>query len=157
MTLTHPSMFRLEGPPRALFGETHVVISVWKVASVWHGEYNILSKRPHEHLVQKQCFFDVTNYPPELPAFDEAEMEGLALNQAENDLSLELERHAREQGNEDLAYSPILLVRETITPVTLWGRSVYRYKFKDMADGTMSPNLKCYLQMVMSLLHLKRG
>jgi hypothetical protein len=155
MHLSHPSMFRLEGPPRSFFGETHVVISVWKEASVWHAEHNILSKRPAEHLVQKQLSFDVINYPPELPAVDEAQMEGEALNQAEIDLRLELEHLAHVQGNDDLAYSPILLVRETITPVTLWVRSVYKHKFKDMANGTKSPKLKPYFMMVMSLSHLK--
>lgn len=148
-------MFRLEGAPRLFFGETHVVISVWKDAAVWHAEYNILSKRPPEHLVQTQLSFDITNYPAELPAVDEVQMEGEALNQAEIDLRLELEQRALAQGREDLAYSPIMLVRETITPVTLWTRSMYPLKFLDMAAGTKSPRLKPYLKMVMSLSRLK--
>ncbi len=155
MHLSHPSMFRLEGPPRSFFGETHVVVSVWKEAAVWHAEYSILSKRPAEHLVQTQLSFDVTDYPAELPEVDEAQMEGEALNQAEIDLRLEMERLAQVQGREDLAYSPIVLVRETITPVTLWTHSVYPLKFVDMASGTKSPRLKPYLKMVMSLSRLK--
>jgi hypothetical protein len=148
-------MFRLEGLPRLFFGETHVVISVWKEGSVWNAEYSILTKRPAEHLVQNQLSFDVANYPQELPAVDEAQMEGEALNQAEIDLRLELEQLAMAQGRDDLAYSPILFVRETITPVTLWVRSVYPLKFQDMAGNTKSPKLKPYLQMVMSLKRLK--
>lgn len=151
MQLSHPSMFRLEGAPRLFFGETHVVISVWKEGSVWNAEYSILTKRPAEHLVQKHFPFDVTDYPPELPEVDEAQMEGEALNQAEIDLRLVLERLAKERGKDDLAYEPILLVRENITPVTLWLRSVYPVKFLDMASGTTSPKLKRYLEMVKSL------
>lgn len=144
-------MFRLEGPARLFFGETHVVISVWKDKSVWHAEYSILTKRPAEHLVQKQFSFDVANYPPELPEVDEAQMEGEALNQAEIDLRLELEQLAKARGKDDLAYETILLARVNITPVTLWIRSVYPLKFPDMANGTTSPKLKPYLQKVMSL------
>lgn len=149
--MNHPSMFRLAGLPPRFFGETHVVISVWREGKTWNSEYSILSTWPAEHLIQCFIAFDTTDYPPELPAVDAAFMEGEALQQAKTDIGLELEKRALEANKEDLAYLPVHLERETITPVSLWTRSIYPHKFIDMAQGTKSPDLRRYLQMVMSM------
>jgi len=150
-----PSMFQLAGVPPGFFGETHVVISVWSDASIWNAEYSILSKRPAESLIQKSVTFDVSSYPSELPPVDKAFMEAEALSQAKIDLILELEQRAKAAGREDLAYLPIELQPEPNTPVTLWVHDIYPEKFRAMFDGTASPSLKRYLQLVMSIGRIK--
>ncbi|MCU4120055.1 hypothetical protein N8A90_13280 [Variovorax sp. N23] len=148
-------MFRLVGVPHRFFGETHIIVSVWREGSVWKAEYSILSKRPAEHLEQCVIDFDVNGYPTELPPVDAPFMKGEALRQAQNDLILELEKRATEAGREDLAYMPLDLEPEAITPVTLWARSAYPQKFVDMYNGTKSQDLKRYLQIVMSMARFK--
>lgn len=149
--MKHPTMFRLAGAPHRLFGETHVVVSVWAEGPVWNAEYSILTKRPAEQLEQRLIEFDVTNYPSELPAVDAAFMEDEAIRQAILDLGLELEKRALDAGREDLAYLPLELERETITPVTLWMRQAYPQAFRKMFDGTKSQDLQRYLKIVMSM------
>ena len=87
MTLKHPSTFTVRGLPRPLFGETYAIISVWKADdTTWKAEYDILTKVPHEHLIRDVIQFDATDYPDDLPPFDEAAMETEAIQQAETAL-----------------------------------------------------------------------
>jgi hypothetical protein len=45
----HPSTYTVPGLPRALFGETYVIISVWKPSdTIWNAEYNC--HRANQHL-----------------------------------------------------------------------------------------------------------
>jgi len=153
--MNKPSMFRLVGMPYRFFGETHVVISVWREQETWMAEYSILSNRPQEHLVQCVIDFDTSGYPSELPPVDDAFMEAEALQQAKVGLTLELENRALAAGREDLAYMPIELERESLSPMSLWVRNAYPAKFADMAAGTKSSVLKNFLQVVMSMRRLK--
>jgi hypothetical protein len=107
--MNHPSMFRLVGISRRFFGETHVVISVWRDGTTWKTEYNILTRRPAEHLKQDVFMFDIVDYPAELPPVDAASMKGDGLQQAEMYLGLELEQLAMETNQEDFAYSRFIL------------------------------------------------
>ena len=147
------------GLPTGLFGEAYVVISV--LAAFHHelemAEYNILTKRPHEHLISGIVDFDTASYPPELQPIDEAYMEAEAARQAEIDLILELERRATDVKRPELAYLPFKLERTKISPVTLWVRNTFPVKFADMANETKSSDLKRYLRVVMGLQKLKPG
>lgn len=156
MSIKQPSTFSLRGIPPGVFGETYVVVSVWQPSTTtWMAEYNILTKRPHEHLVSCVVDFDITNYPPELESIDEAYMEAEAVQHAESYLSLELEKRATDSGRPELAYLPITLQRTKISPVTLWVRNLFPVKFGDMANQTNSSDLNTYLRMVMGLQKLK--
>jgi hypothetical protein len=156
MSLKPPSMFNLVGLPNGVFGETHVIVSVWpQDAAIWAAEYSILIRSPAEHLIQEVVTFDTTGYPAELPPIDEAYMEAEALRQAEIDLILELEKRAQFDGRGDLAFLPIRLERANITPVTLWVRKAYPAKFTDMMNNTKSTGLRTYLKAVASLTRLK--
>lgn len=150
-----PSMYRLVGMPYRFFGETHVVISVWAERETWFAEYSILSKRPNEHLMQSVIDVDTAGFPTELPPVDAAFMEAEALQQAKIDLTLELERRALTAGREDLAYLPIDLEPESMSPMSLWMRNVYPAKFLDMASGTKSTALRGFLQVVMRTRKLR--
>ncbi len=82
MNLKPPSTFSMLGFPPGIFGETYVVVSVWQPsATTWKAEYNILTKRPHEHLISCVVDFDIANYPPELESIDETYMEAEAVRQ----------------------------------------------------------------------------
>lgn len=150
-------MFRIVSHHHRFIGEAHVIISVWNEGKTWKAEYNILTKRPVEHLAQCVIDFDTTDYPPELPTVDATFMETEALQQAKIDIGLELENRALGTDQEDVAHLPVELERETITPVTLWVRDLYPSKFIDMAEGTKSPDLRRYLKMVMSTSRLRRA
>jgi hypothetical protein len=151
MTLTKPSTFTVQGLPPSIFRETYVVISVWKESTTWMAEYHILSKQPQEHLVTGLVEFDMKNYPPELDPIDAAYMEGEALRQAEIDLILALESRAVAAGRPELAYLPVGFKRADFSPVILWARRVFPNKIPDIVNTTKSPELKKYLQMVMSI------
>lgn len=120
-------------------------------------EYNILTRRPHEHLISSVVDFNIADYPAELQPIDEAYMEAEAARQAEIDLGMELERRANESNRPEWAYLPLELQRTKITPVTLWVRNTFPVKFGDMATTTKSPELKRYLQVVMGLNKLRPG
>jgi hypothetical protein len=139
MTLKHPSTFTVRGLPRPLFGETYAIISVWKADdTTWKAEYDVLTKVPHEHLIRDVIQFDATDYPDDLPPFDEAAMETEAIQQAETALTLELERRAIDAKREDLAYEPVYLERANISLFMLWKRNAFPTKFGDMARDTKS-------------------
>lgn len=156
MSIKQPSTFSISGLPPGLFGEVYVVISVWQPSkTLWMAEYNILTTRPQENLVNCVVEFDIANYPPELESIDEAYMEAEAARQAEIDLALELEKRAIASGRPELAYLPITLQPTKISPVTLWVRNLFPVKFEDMANQTKSSDLKKYLGVVMGLQKLK--
>jgi hypothetical protein len=158
MSMEKPSTFRALGLPPGIFGEAYVVISVWQPsATSWMGEYNILTKRPHEHLFSDVVPFDTVGYPVELQPIDATYMEAEAILQAETHLILELEERASDAQFPELAYLPVKLERTNISPVTLWVRNMFPAKFEDMANETESPALKSYLRVVMSLPKLTPG
>ena len=152
MNIKQPSTFRVQGLPLGFFGEAYVIVSVWKsTPTIWMAEFNILTKRPHAHLVSCDINFDIANYPSELEPIDEAYMEAEAERQAENYLILELEKRATELNRSDLAYLPILLQRSKNSTVNLWVSNLFPGKLEDMANHTKSSDLKNYLRKVMEI------
>jgi hypothetical protein len=156
MPNNHPSTYTVPGLPRALFGETYVIISVWKPSDmVWKAEYNILIKAPNEYLISDTVEFDVTDYPAELPPIDNAAMQTEAVQQAERVLTLELDRRANDAKRPDLAYHPVILEQKTISLVMLHKRNIFPVKFGDMATTTISPDLRRYLALVLGQERLR--
>lgn len=156
MPSNHPSTYTVPGLPRALFGETYVIISVWKPAdTVWKAEYNILIKAPNEYLISDTVEFDVTDYPAELPPIDDAAMRAEAVQQAERVLALELDRRANDAKRPDLADHPVILEQKTISLVMLHKRNIFPAKFGDMATTTKSPDLRRYLALLLGQERLR--
>lgn len=147
-----PAMFRLTGLSPAVFGETFVVIAVWKTSQrTWAAEVNTLSQRPQERLYWWGFERDTTGYPTELAPLDEATMEAEAVWLAETNLALGLKEWAKKLGRPEFADVPVKLERTQISPVTLWVQDVFPAMFSEMAQRTNCAVLRNYLRSVMSL------
>lgn len=156
MSDLYPAVFSVRGLPPGLLGESYVLISVWKPSdALWKAESHLLTKRPSERRISSTVEFDISEYPAELPAMDEAAMEQEALRQAEMDLIEELERRAAAENKPEIAWQAYRLERSNVSSVSLWVNNTYPNVLAEIANKTESPKLRLHLKLVMSVRKLR--
>lgn len=155
------SIFSISGLPRAFFHDAYLVVAVWRpTPTTWRAEYNILTRRPNEHVFGDYVDLDPTTFPPDVQdelSVDENYMIEEAKRQAEIVLIDELSKLAQEQQDPELAYLPTHFESTSMSLGTLWRLGTYKASLQRMLDATGSKALKLHLSIALSMHPVSRA
>jgi hypothetical protein len=151
------TVYRIDGLPAGVFGESYVVCTGYKLSNdVFRGEWYILTQRPKEEL--NHGIIDVSSKgpPPELGVIDILFARAEALAQARINLLDLLEKRALEVKREELAYLPFDLKQIASPLLGCWIRGRFNAQLTQVECLTSAPNLTTHLRLMQQVHYSRR-